>query len=106
VPAIHPADVALPLLAMYTRGITLRTGRCHARGTLPDVLDVLERPLPEQYSDALERSLTLLSGLFGAISQQLFGHVRGAIEDDVAWFDFAVAVAAEGVGLVVPVQPD
>ena len=71
-----------------------------------DVLDVLERPLPEQYSDALERSLTLLSGLFGAISQQLFGHVRGAIEDDVAWFDFAVAVAAEGVGLVVPVQAD
>jgi alcohol dehydrogenase len=41
VPAIHPADVALPLLAMYTRGATLRTGRCHARGTLPDVLDVL-----------------------------------------------------------------
>ncbi len=41
VPAIHPTDVALPLLAMYTRGITLRTGRCHARGTLPEVLDVL-----------------------------------------------------------------
>jgi AcrR family transcriptional regulator len=69
----------------------------------PEVVAILNDPLPEQYPDVLERSLTLLSGLFGAISQLLFGHFHGALEDEDAWFDFAVAVAAEGVGLVVPV---
>ncbi|MCU1649740.1 MAG: alcohol dehydrogenase, partial [Pseudonocardia sp.] len=34
-------DVALPLLAMYSRGLTFRTGRVHARAVLPAVLDVL-----------------------------------------------------------------
>jgi alcohol dehydrogenase len=54
VPAIHPQDVPLPLLAMYSRGITLRTGRCHARGLLPDVLDVLAAGLrPELVTTAV-----------------------------------------------------
>ena len=69
------------------------------------VVEFLSGPLPERYPDVFERSLTLLSGLFGAISYQLFGHLHLALEDDDAWFDFAVAVAAEGVGLVVPVDP-
>jgi alcohol dehydrogenase len=39
--ALYPTDVALPLLAMYSRGLTFRTGRVHARAVLPAVLDVL-----------------------------------------------------------------
>ena len=35
---IYWSDVALPLLEMYTRGITFVTGRVHARGTLPAAL--------------------------------------------------------------------
>lgn len=42
------------MLAMYSRGITLRTGRCHARGLLPDVLDVLVAGLrPELVTTAV-----------------------------------------------------
>ena len=71
-----------------------------------EVVAALQAPLPQRYPDALERSLTLLSGLFGAISYLQFGHLHRALEDDDAWFDFAVAVAAEGVGLVLPVDAD
>jgi threonine dehydrogenase-like Zn-dependent dehydrogenase len=39
--ALYPTDVALPLLAMYSRGLTFRTGRVHARAVLPAVLDLV-----------------------------------------------------------------
>jgi alcohol dehydrogenase len=38
---IFPADVALPLLRMYTVGITFVTGRAHARRDIPGVLDLV-----------------------------------------------------------------
>jgi AcrR family transcriptional regulator len=105
-PAMRTSRVMAGILEAAAADGSLRVPdrRLARRLVTSDVVDVLQSPLPEQYSDALERSLTLLSGLFGAISQQLFGHVRGALEDEEAWFDFAVAVAAEGVGLVVPVD--
>jgi threonine dehydrogenase-like Zn-dependent dehydrogenase len=34
-------ETPLPLLEMYTRGCTLRTGRCHARALIPDVLALI-----------------------------------------------------------------
>lgn len=39
--SVHVEDVPLPLFAMYSRGITLQTGRCHSRAALPAVLDVI-----------------------------------------------------------------
>jgi len=39
--ALYPTDVALPLLAMYSRGLAFRTGRVHARAALPAVLDLI-----------------------------------------------------------------
>lgn len=39
--AIYFADVDLPLLEMYTRGITFRTGRVNARAVIPHVLDLV-----------------------------------------------------------------
>jgi hypothetical protein len=37
--------------------------------------------------------------LIGAISLELFGHLTNVIADLPAYFDVAMAVAAEGVGL-------
>ena len=39
--AIYFDDVSLPLLAMYTRGITFRTGRVNARAVIPRVLELV-----------------------------------------------------------------
>jgi len=44
----------------------------------------------------------LLVALVGAVSYELFGHSHTAFTDDAAWFDVAMAVAAEGVGLDLP----
>jgi threonine dehydrogenase-like Zn-dependent dehydrogenase len=40
---IFPGDVALPMLRMYTLGITFVTGRAHARRDIPAVLDLVAR---------------------------------------------------------------
>jgi len=55
------------------------------------------------YDDVLERSVVLVVGLVGTVSYELFGHTVGAFTDDGAWFDAAMAVVAEGVGLDLPV---
>jgi threonine dehydrogenase-like Zn-dependent dehydrogenase len=39
--AIYFADAPLPLLAMYTRGITFRTSRVNARAVIPHVIDLV-----------------------------------------------------------------
>ena len=39
--AIYFAETQLPLLEMYTRGITFRTGRVNARAAIPEVLDLV-----------------------------------------------------------------
>ena len=54
------------------------------------------------YEDLLERTLVLLTGLIGTTSSLQFGHLHGALVDDEAWFDQAMAVLAEGVGLELP----
>lgn len=45
------------------------------------------------------RSLTLFCSLLGAVSAELFGHLRGVHEDAGRTFDVTVATAAAGVGL-------
>lgn len=39
--SIYFADATMPLLEMYTRGITFRTGRVNARAVLPHVVDLV-----------------------------------------------------------------
>jgi alcohol dehydrogenase len=41
--SVYLEDPALPLLAMYSRGCTLHTGRVHARPAIPAVLDLVGR---------------------------------------------------------------
>lgn len=45
------------------------------------------------------RSLTLFAALLGAVSAELFGHLRGVHEDAGRAFDVMVTTAAAGVGL-------
>jgi AcrR family transcriptional regulator len=56
------------------------------------------------HEDVLERSLVLLTALIGTTSYLQFGHLHGALLDEDAWFDRAMAVAAEGVGLELPLR--
>jgi threonine dehydrogenase-like Zn-dependent dehydrogenase len=53
--AIYFADTPLPLLDMYTRGITFRTGRVNARAVIPEVLDLITggRLRPELVTSAV-----------------------------------------------------
>lgn len=59
------------------------------------------RPEPP-FDDLVERSLVLWIALVGAISFELFGHLHNVVTDYPAYFDRAMAVAAEGVGLALP----
>lgn len=84
--SLHPPARPLPGPRIVTDAVT------EVAGGVP----------PEQYEDLLERSLVLLTALVGTISYLQFGHLRGALLDEDAWFDRAMAVAAEGVGLELP----
>ena len=68
------------------------------------VVEVAGGPAPAAHPDLLERSLVLLVALVGALTYELFGHLTGAVTDVDAWFDRTVSVAAEGVGLQVPLH--
>ena len=59
-------------------------------------------PSAPPYEDVVERALVLLTALFGTVSYLLFGHLHLGLTDEDAWFDAAMAVAAEGVGLDLP----
>ena len=73
--------------------------------TVLEVLLETGRAVPvAPYGDAVERSLVLLVALVGALTYELFGHLVGATRDDGAFFDRAMAVAAEGVGLRLPLD--
>jgi threonine dehydrogenase-like Zn-dependent dehydrogenase len=37
----YSPDIALPLLEIYTKGITFKTGRCHARPDMPAILELV-----------------------------------------------------------------
>lgn len=67
-----------------------------------DVVSFAGRRPPPPYEDLLERSLVLLTALIGTVGYLQFGHLHRVLTDASAWFDRAMAVAAEGVGLVLP----
>ncbi|WP_035842359.1 TetR/AcrR family transcriptional regulator [Kitasatospora azatica] len=69
------------------------------------VLDSAGGAPAEPYADLVERSLTLWIALIGTISFELFGHLNGVITDYPGYFDAAMTVAAEAIGLHVPPLP-
>jgi hypothetical protein len=54
------------------------------------------------FSDVIERGIVLWSNLVGLLVFQVFSRTHDSVRDESAFFDFAIAVAAEGIGLVVP----
>ncbi|MFJ9519975.1 TetR/AcrR family transcriptional regulator [Kitasatospora sp. NPDC101801] len=66
------------------------------------VLDPLGGPPAAPYADLVERSLTLWISLVGTVGFELFGHLDAVVTDFDAYFDATVVVAAEAVGLAVP----
>jgi len=70
----------------------------------PAVIELAGGAPRPPYDDLLERSFVLLTALIGTVSYLQFGHLHTALTDDDAWFDRAMAVAAEGVGLEVPLE--
>ncbi len=105
-PAIRISLVMARLVTGAAADGTLRPPRRPLPGprlVTEDTLAVLGGELPPPpYEDLVERSLVLLSSLFGATSYLLFGHLHRTVVDEDAWFDAAMAVAAEGVGLDLP----
>ncbi|GAB1693722.1 TetR/AcrR family transcriptional regulator [Krasilnikovia sp. M28-CT-15] len=57
---------------------------------------------PAPYSELLERGIVLWSGLIGLLSFNVLSRTHDSVRDQAAFFDFGVAVAAEAVGLDVP----
>ncbi len=70
----------------------------------PTTRAVADFELAAPYDDLVERSLVLWVVLMGALTFELFGHLEQVVTDHAAWFDAAMAVAAEGVGLHVPMN--
>jgi AcrR family transcriptional regulator len=66
------------------------------------VLELVGVPDPP-YEDVAGRALTMWVSLIGTISFELFGHFHDVVTDADAWFDAAMAVAAEAIGMRVPV---
>lgn len=49
-------------------------------------------------ADVLMRAVTAYTQLFGAVSLELFGHLRGAFEDNTVFFEHSVRLLAQVVG--------
>ncbi|MEU3526752.1 TetR-like C-terminal domain-containing protein [Streptomyces sp. NPDC038707] len=69
---------------------------------LPDAVHLFGGVPEAPFSDVIERGIVLWSTLIGLLVFQVFSRTHDSVRDQSAFFDFAVAVAAESVGLVVP----
>ncbi len=74
----------------------------HVPLVTPEVVNFAGLTPDPAYADLVERSLVLWVMLMGSLSFELFGHLEHVVTDRSAWFDASMAVAAEGVGLRVP----
>lgn len=54
------------------------------------------------FSDIIERGIVLWSNLIGLLVFQVFSRTHDSVSDEAAFFDYSIAVAAEGIGLDVP----
>ncbi|WP_107428740.1 TetR/AcrR family transcriptional regulator [Streptomyces kebangsaanensis] len=69
---------------------------------LPQAVELFGGVPEAPFSDIVERGIVLWSNLIGLLVFQVFSRTHDSVRDESAFFDFAIAVAAEGVGLVVP----
>ncbi|MFI5764982.1 TetR/AcrR family transcriptional regulator [Streptomyces sp. NPDC051563] len=120
VPGYHaPQDTVLP--ASRTPGVLARiVGAALAGGELtpprravpgpplllPAAVEAFGGLPPEPFPDVIERGIVLWSSLIGLLVFQVFSRTHDSVRDEAAFFDYAIAVAAEGIGLVVPLDGD
>ncbi|MFJ5675246.1 TetR-like C-terminal domain-containing protein [Streptomyces sp. NPDC093097] len=69
---------------------------------LPTAVEVFGGAPEAPFSDIIERGIVLWSNLIGLLVFQVFSRTHDSVRDQAAFFDRAIAVAAEGIGLVVP----
>ncbi|MFE4791194.1 TetR-like C-terminal domain-containing protein [Streptomyces sp. NPDC056756] len=120
VPGFHaPQDTVLP--ASRTPGVLARIVGAALEGgeltpprravpgpplLLPAAVEAFGGLPPAPFSDVIERGIVLWSSLIGLLVFQVFSRTHDSVRDESAFFDYAVAVAAEGIGLVVPLDGD
>ncbi|MCX4775704.1 TetR-like C-terminal domain-containing protein [Streptomyces sp. NBC_01264] len=120
VPGYHaPQDTVLP--ASRTPGVLARIVGAALEGgeltpprrtvpgpplLLPAAVEAFGGLPPEPFSDVIERGIVLWSSLIGLLVFQVFSRTHDSVRDEAAFFDYAVAVAAESIGLVVPLDGD
>jgi AcrR family transcriptional regulator len=68
----------------------------------PEAVAVFGQLPPEPYEELLERGIVLWSSLIGLLSFNVLNRTHDSVLDQTAFFDFGVAVAAEVIGLDVP----
>ncbi|MFD7258307.1 TetR/AcrR family transcriptional regulator [Streptomyces sp. NPDC059874] len=68
---------------------------------LPAAVELFGGVPEAPFSDIIERGMVLWSNLIGLLVFQVFSRTHDSVRDEAAFFDYAVAVAAESIGLVV-----
>jgi hypothetical protein len=58
------------------------------------------------FTGLIERGIVLWSGLIGLLIFQVFSRTHDSVRDQDAFFDYAVAVIAESVGITVSSHPE
>ncbi|MFE2675881.1 TetR-like C-terminal domain-containing protein [Streptomyces hygroscopicus] len=71
---------------------------------LPAALELFGGAPEAPFSDVIERGIVLWSNLIGLLVFQVFSRTHDSVRDESAFFDYAIAVAAEGIGLEVPLN--
>lgn len=71
---------------------------------LPEAVELFGGVPEAPFSDIIERGMVLWSNLIGLLVFQVFSRTHDSVRDESAFFDFAIAVAAEGIGLEVPLD--
>ncbi|MCO8302356.1 TetR-like C-terminal domain-containing protein [Streptomyces sp. RKCA744] len=71
---------------------------------LPAALELFGGAPEAPFSDVIERGIVLWSNLIGLLVFQVFSRTHDSVRDESAFFDYAIAVAAEGIGLEVPLD--
>ncbi|MFD0277193.1 WHG domain-containing protein [Kitasatospora sp. NPDC127111] len=73
---------------------------------LPEAVQVFGGVPEAPFADIIERGIVLWSNLIGLLVFQVFSRTHDSVRDEAAFFDYAIAVAAEGIGLDVPLGTD
>ncbi|PSJ29719.1 TetR family transcriptional regulator [Streptosporangium nondiastaticum] len=61
---------------------------------------------PEPFTDVIERGIVLWSNLVGLLVFEVFSRTHDSVRDQSSFFDFAIAVSAENVGIEISLDQE